>query len=114
MKRKKGRNHKEGGKWYFQFSVPKVSGSCLQQKWLPARGDSVHSSESLELAYRGICLTQTKGRHSCLTVSDLIDSWHFVSQSRLSVFPTSPPASTVLENRSIPAAHTQPYSYLIS
>lgn len=78
------------------------------------RGDSVHSSESLELGYRGICLTQNKGRHSFLTVSDLIDSWHFVSQSRLSVFPTSPPASTVLENRSIPAAHTQPYSYLIS
>lgn len=94
--------------------MPEVSGSCLQQKWLPARGDSVHSPESLELAYTGICLTQSKGRHSCLTVSDLIDSWHFVSQSGLSVFPTNPPVSTVLENMSIPAAHTLSYTDLIS
>lgn len=55
-----------------------------------------------------------QGQALLLTVSDLIDSWHFVSQSGLSVFPTSPPVSTVLENMSIPAAHTEPYSDLIS
>lgn len=113
MERKKGRNTKENGKWYFHSSVPKVSGSCLQQKWPPARGDPVRSAESTELAHRGTCLTQTKGRHSCLTLSDLIDSWHFVHQSGLSVFPTNLNASTVLEDLSIPAAHTQPYGDLL-